>query len=113
MWPSGRDISFISIASKIRKKSNSGVVFKYDSSTIFQLCSNHILKQHSPGLAQIPSRHARLYLNSLEDEICCIDLTMRMRIRNTYHVALVLKNQNVIDFFAITEFNILCLPNSQ
>src|SRR5688572_27529529 len=56
---------------------------------------------------------SRFGLNSFENEVGSVNLTMRMRVRHAHCFALVLENQYVIDLGSSAEFAILVLPNFQ
>src|SRR2546428_12852278 len=58
-------------------------------------------------------RHPRFRLNRFEDEIGCVELAVRMRIRYAYYVSLVLEYQNVVDPFSTAQFDILLLPHAE
>ena len=58
-------------------------------------------------------RNSCLCLNSLEDEVGGIDLTVRVWIGNANRFALVLEDQNMIDSLAASKIYVLFLPHSQ
>src|SRR5262245_10584762 len=77
------------------------------------LSGQYVAKQNLPCFSEVPLAGSRLYLDRLEHKISRVDLAMRMRIRNPYHLPFVLKNQNVGDFRAIAQVEILVLPEHQ
>src|SRR5712692_5241346 len=52
------------------------------------------------------------FLNLGGDERKCINLPMRMRYRNTDHIAFVFKNQNIIHFGSCCQLSESSLPKS-
>ena len=64
-------------------------------------------------LVPVALRDGGLVLDRLEDEVRGVDLTVRMRIRDAHHLALVLEHQDMVDLRPRAEIAILLLPGRQ
>src|SRR5262249_10939223 len=107
-----RDVSLVRETSKIRDKGNSRVGFGDNPSPVDLVRSNDFLKHHAPVLPPVLAADVCLNFNRLKHEISGVDLAMIMGIGNPTDVPLVLEDQDMIDFRAISELTILLLPAS-
>src|SRR5215212_4073126 len=107
------DEYFISIPREIRNERNGRLVLRNNASAVIPFRFQNILKQYAAGLSQIALANLRFLFYRAENEIGCVDLTMRMRIRNTYGYAFVLKDQHVSDLRQRRQLAILRLPHLQ
>src|SRR5262245_41698629 len=79
-----RDEGLISVSSKVRKEDNCKLVLKDDSTSIFALCFDDVLKQNSSRADEVLLRRARFGFDCLEYEVGSVYLAVRMRIGNAY-----------------------------
>src|ERR1700752_2004319 len=97
----GCDEHFISIPRKVRDESNRCFVLKDYAPAVALFCREDISEEHSAVFGPVSPAGPRLNFNSLEDKVGRINLAMRMRVRDTHNLALIFKNQNVINLSAI------------
>src|ERR1043166_6417537 len=83
------------------------------AATVIFFRANHILKKNASGVGEVALTRARFRLNCLEDEVCRINLVVRMRIRNANFFSFILKDQHVLDLCECTELAILFLPHAE
>src|SRR5262249_12365268 len=103
-------VAFVSIPGKVRQKSDGRGILINDPSSILALRLEDVLKEHASGRLVVTSGNIGFALNRLEDKIRRIDLTVRMRIGNTYHIAFVLEDENVFHFPAGAKIDVLVTP---
>src|SRR5436190_17565089 len=105
-----RHINFICVASKVGNKRNGGVTLS-DNPRVVELFSfDNLLEQNFPSTCQVPGARHGFCFNCLKDKVGCVDLAMRMRIRDAYNLAFVFKHQYMIDLRTATELPVLGLP---
>src|SRR6266508_170321 len=107
-----RDESLVSIAREVGKENNRRFIFENYAPPVFALGLEDVLEEYPPGLGQMPPGDSRFGLDGLEDEVGRVDLTMRVRVGDADDLALVLKDQDVVDLFVRAEFDILPLPGA-
>src|SRR5947209_6286612 len=109
----GRDEEFVSVAREVRHEDDGRIVFVDEAAAILMFSLEEVLKEKAPGLFKVAAAGAGFGLDGLEDKVGGVNLAVRMRVRDADDFALVLKDENVIDFGAAAEVNILLLPNCE
>src|ERR1700732_555540 len=107
------NIDLIGVAREIRNESDRRIIFRDNSASIFAFRFQNILKKYASRVRKMIAGRIRLSFNRLKNKICRIDLAVRMRIRDSDYLSLVLKYQNVRNFVAATKFAVLFLPHLQ
>ena len=108
-----RDEDFVGIAREVRHEGNRRVVLRDDAAAVGVFRGEDVLEQHAAGLRQVPLACTRLGLDRLEHEVRRVDLTVRVRVRDADHFALVLEDEHVIDAVASAELPVLLLPDCE
>src|SRR6266567_6740360 len=106
-----RQIDLVGIASKIGHKGDDVLILIQDTATIGLFGGNNIREQIAIGFLHVALRSDQCLLNSFKDKIGSIYLTMRMRVRDAYHLALVFKAEDMLDVGAFAEIVGLLLPD--
>src|SRR6476469_8905443 len=105
--------NLISVACKIRQERNCRIIFCDDSSLVLLLSSEDFLEQNFSRVSQISLAHSRFRFDRLEDEVVCIDLTVRMWVGNADGFTFIFKNQNMRNIWTLSKLSILFLPHLQ
>src|SRR5436853_6431726 len=108
-----RDEDFISIARKVRHKDDGRIVFVDDAAAILAFGGEDFLKENAARFFKIAAAGAGFGFDGFEDKVGRVNLAMRVRVRDADDIALILKDENVIDFGAAAEINILFLPDRE
>src|SRR5882762_7358660 len=101
---SGRNENFVSITSEVGKKSNRRFVCADDPPAVLLFGGDDVLKKSMSGVCEMALTDARFGLDGFENKVRGVNLTVRMRIRNADHLALVFKDQNMVDPRLAPEF---------
>src|SRR5215470_3820253 len=97
-----RHKNFVSVARKVREKSDRGFILADNAPAIALFSHDDVLKKWPASFVKITLAYRGLGFERLENKIRSVNLAMRMRIRNTDDFALVLEDQDVIDVLTIT-----------
>src|SRR5262249_35136063 len=77
------------------------------------LARQYVSKQDLALICQVSLAGSRLDLDILEHKVCCVDLAMRVRIRNTYDFAFVLEYQNMRNLRPVAQVKVLIVRQCQ
>src|SRR5262245_6423490 len=105
------DKNLISVTREIWDEGNRRFIFDNDPPSILALCFENLLKKYALCFLEMELRDTCFSLDRFEDEICRVNLAMRMRVGDTDYFTTVFEDQHVVDFITATEFCILLLPD--
>ena len=109
-----RHENFIRVTCEVGNEGNRRFVLADDASTVFFFSADDILKKNAARFREMALAGPRFSLNRLEDEVCRVDLAMRVRIGNAYGFAFVFEDQHVLDLFFRDSVRRYCsLPNTK
>src|SRR5262245_34442869 len=101
------DKTLVGVAREIRHESNRRGILKDDPAAILTFRCENILKQNSSGAFEMFTAKAGFGFDQLEDKVCGVNLTMRMRIGHSNDFSPVFENENVIHLRSRSELKIL------
>jgi hypothetical protein len=93
-----RDVTFISVAGKVRQKRDRGTVFENDPAAIGALGIEDVLEQNASCFFMVAAAGTSFRFNCFENEVGRVNLAVRVRIRYADDLAFVFENQDVLDF---------------
>src|SRR5688572_9548740 len=108
-----RNKYFVRVPSKIGDKSNCRIIFGNYPPAVLLFHLYDVLKKNAAELRKISPPRRGLVGDRFEYKIVRVDLAMRVRVRYTDRLSLVLKDQNVFYLRPVGKIKILFLPRLQ
>src|SRR5262249_1023669 len=105
-----RDENLVGVAREIRKKGDGGLVLTNDSGSFVLLGRDNIAEQSAAGFVVVSPTGLGFSFDRLEHKVGGVNLTIGLGGRHSDHLALILKDQDMINLRLVAEIDVFALP---